>query len=54
VVPLAPGDAADIAVRRFLGTRAGRKVRYGTLLVNALELDRVPPALDLALAHVHG
>jgi hypothetical protein len=37
-------------LRRFLGTRAGRKVRYGSLLVDALELDRVPPALDLALA----
>jgi hypothetical protein len=41
-------------LRRFLGTRAGRKVRYGALLVDALELDRVPPALDLALAHVQG
>ncbi len=41
-------------LRRFLGTRAGRKVRYGTLLVDALELDRVPSALDLALARVHG
>jgi hypothetical protein len=26
-----------------------RKVRYGTLLVDALELDRVPPELDLAM-----
>ena len=26
----------------------------GALLVEALELDRVPPALDLALARVHG
>jgi hypothetical protein len=41
-------------LRRFLGTRAGRKVRYGALLVDALDLDRVPHALDLALAHVHG
>jgi hypothetical protein len=29
-------------------------VRYGALLVDALELDRVPQALDLALAHVRG
>ncbi|HEY9064728.1 MAG TPA: ATP-dependent endonuclease [Burkholderiaceae bacterium] len=36
-------------LRRFLGTRAGRKVRYGALLVDALDLDRVPRALDLAL-----
>jgi len=39
-------------LRRFLGTRAGRKVRYGTLLVDALDLDRVPPALDAVLAQV--
>ncbi len=39
-------------LHRFLGTRAGRKVRYGALLVDALELDRVPHALELALAHV--
>jgi len=41
-------------LRRFLGTRAGRKVRYGTLLVDALDLDRVPGALDGVLAHVRG
>jgi hypothetical protein len=29
-------------------------VRYGALLVDALELDRVPHALDRALAHVRG
>jgi hypothetical protein len=29
-------------------------VRYGSLLVDALELDHVPQALDLALARVHG
>jgi hypothetical protein len=28
-------------------------VRCGALLVDALELDRVPRALDLALAYVH-
>lgn len=37
-------------LRRFMGTRAGRKIRYGALLVDALALDRVPHALDLALA----
>jgi len=41
-------------LRRFLGTRAGRKVRYGALLVDALELDRVPPALDRTLARAGG
>jgi hypothetical protein len=38
-------------LRRFVGTRAGRKVRYGTSLVAALELDRVPqPLRDLVAA----
>ena len=41
-------------LRRFLGTRAGRKVRYGTVLVDALDLERVPLALDRVLAHVRG
>jgi hypothetical protein len=40
-------------LRRFMGTRSGRKVRYGALLVDALDLERVPGALDLALAAVH-
>jgi hypothetical protein len=52
--PAQRGRDLHAQLRRFLGTRAGRKVRYGALLVDALELDRVPHALDLALAHVHG
>ena len=39
-------------LHRFLGTRSGRKIRYGRLLVEALDLDRVPRPLDGALAHV--
>jgi hypothetical protein len=50
--PAQRGRDLHAQLRRFLGTRAGRKVRYGALLVDALELDRVPPALDLALARV--
>jgi hypothetical protein len=50
--PAQRGRELDAQLRRFLGTRAGRKVRYGTLLVDALDLDRVPPALELVLAHV--
>ncbi|KQY64297.1 MULTISPECIES: TOPRIM nucleotidyl transferase/hydrolase domain-containing protein [unclassified Nocardioides] len=35
-------------LRRFMGTRSGRKIRYGGLLVAALDLDRVPdPLADL-------
>lgn len=37
-------------VHRFLGTRSGRKIRYGRLLVEALDLTRVPRPLDAALA----
>ena len=32
-------------LRRFLGTRSTRKIRYGRLLVAALDLDRVPRPL---------
>lgn len=43
-------DAARL--RRFMGTRSGRKIHYGAVLVNALDLDRVPPPLDGLLAHI--
>ncbi|MER5811061.1 TOPRIM nucleotidyl transferase/hydrolase domain-containing protein [Streptomyces sp. NPDC002033] len=33
-------------LRRFLGTKKGRKIRYGRLLVEALEPGRVPAPLD--------
>jgi hypothetical protein len=52
--PAQRGRDLHAQLHRFLGTRAGRKVRYGALLVNALELDRVPRALDFALAYVRG
>ena len=38
-------------LRRFMGTRARRKIRYGALLTNALDLRCVPRALDAVLAH---
>jgi hypothetical protein len=41
----------DAQLRRFLGTRAGRKVRYGSLLIDAIDLARVPRALELVIAH---
>jgi len=37
-------------VRRFLGSGAGRKLRYASLLVRALDLDRQPPPLRGVLA----
>ncbi|MDX3588965.1 ATP-dependent endonuclease [Streptomyces europaeiscabiei] len=33
-------------LRRFLGTKKGRKIRYGRLLVEALAPDQVPAPLD--------
>lgn len=33
-------------LRRFLGTKKGRKIRYGHVLVEALDPDRVPAPLD--------
>ena len=39
-------------LRRFMGTRGGRKHYYAPVLVNALELDAVPAPLDKLLAHL--
>jgi hypothetical protein len=52
--PAQRGRDLHAQLRRFLGTRAGRKVRYGALLVDALDLERVPPALDRVLADALG
>jgi len=38
-------------LHRFMGTRARRKVRYGALLADAVNLDHVPRALDRVIAH---
>jgi hypothetical protein len=42
----------EAQLRRFIGTRSGRKARYARLLVEALDLDHVPRPLDGVLAHV--
>lgn len=39
-------------LRRFMGSGGSRKIRYARLLVEALDLTRVPRPLDLLLAHV--
>jgi len=49
--PAQRGRGAHAHLRRFMGTRARRKIRYGSLLVEALPLDRVPRALDLVLTY---
>ncbi|MFJ5549176.1 TOPRIM nucleotidyl transferase/hydrolase domain-containing protein [Streptomyces sp. NPDC093225] len=44
--PAQQGRTVQRQLRRFLGTTSGRKIRYGRVLVDALDLDRVPAPLD--------
>lgn len=44
--------SAEEQLRRFLGTHSGRKIQSAALLVDALDLARVPRPLDRVLAHV--
>ncbi|GAA3496487.1 hypothetical protein GCM10019016_035880 [Streptomyces prasinosporus] len=43
--PAQRGRTAQQQMRRFLGTKKGRKIRYGRVLVEALAPDRVPAPL---------
>jgi hypothetical protein len=49
--PAQRGKPRGEQLRRFMGTRGGRKIQYAPLLVDALDLARVPRPLDLVLAH---
>jgi hypothetical protein len=46
------GAPIEAQLRRFLGTRGGRKIHYASLLVGALDLGHVPRPLDGVLTHV--
>lgn len=46
------GRPAEEQLRRFMGSGGRRKARYARLLVEALDLDRMPRPLDGVLAHV--
>jgi hypothetical protein len=46
------GRPIEEQLRRFMGSGGRRKIRYARLLVEALDLDRVPRPLDGVLAHV--
>ncbi|MFB6563322.1 TOPRIM nucleotidyl transferase/hydrolase domain-containing protein [Streptomyces sp. NPDC056400] len=48
--PAQHGRPRQQQLRRFLGTKKGRKIRYGRLLVEALAPDRAPAPLDDLLA----
>ncbi len=50
--PAQRGKPAAALLRRFLGTRSGRKIHYGRVLVAAVELDRVPAPLERLLARI--
>ncbi|MFD3522583.1 TOPRIM nucleotidyl transferase/hydrolase domain-containing protein [Streptomyces sp. NPDC058653] len=46
--PAQQGRPAEQQLRRFLGTKKGRKIHYGRVLVEALGPDRIPaPLADL-------
>jgi hypothetical protein len=46
------GRSIEQQLRRFMGSRGGRKIRYARLLVDALDLTQVPRPLDRVLAHI--
>ncbi|GAA3310252.1 hypothetical protein GCM10020295_76840 [Streptomyces cinereospinus] len=48
--PAQRGRTPQQQVRRFLGTKKGRKIHYGRVLVEALGPDGVPAPLDGLLA----
>lgn len=50
--PAQRGRPIEAQLRRFMGTRSGRKEAYATYLVEALDLADVPRPLDLVLRHV--
>ncbi|MFI6685840.1 TOPRIM nucleotidyl transferase/hydrolase domain-containing protein [Streptomyces sp. NPDC050485] len=47
--PAQRGRTAQQQLRRFFGTKKGRKIHYGRALVEALDPDRVPAPLDALL-----
>jgi hypothetical protein len=46
------GRPVEDQLRRFIGTASGRKALADPLMVDALDLDRVPRPLDGVLSHV--
>ncbi|MFE0511072.1 TOPRIM nucleotidyl transferase/hydrolase domain-containing protein [Streptomyces sp. NPDC058964] len=48
--PAQQGRTSQQQLRRFLGTKKGRKIQYGRVLVEALDSNRVPAPLEDLLA----
>ncbi|MBI5720319.1 MAG: ATP-dependent endonuclease [Burkholderiales bacterium] len=49
--PAQKGRSLHAQLHRFMGTRARRKIRYGSLLTEAIDLALMPRALERVLAH---
>ncbi len=45
------GGTSEQQLRRFFGTKSGRKAKYARLLVEALDLDRIPRPLTGVLGY---
>ena len=52
VQPAQHDRSVDAHLRRFMGTRAGRKIRYGALLAAALDLGNIPSPLSQLLSRL--
>jgi hypothetical protein len=50
--PAWQGRTVEEQLRRFFGTHKGRKIQSAPLLIDALDLTRVPRPLDRVIAHV--
>jgi hypothetical protein len=46
------GRPVEEQLRRFIGAKSGRKARYGRLLIEAVEMDRIPEPLRRVFDHV--
>ena len=46
------GEPMDRQFHRFTGIKSGRKIRYGRVLVEALDLTRIPRPLEGVLASI--
>jgi Overcoming lysogenization defect protein-like, TOPRIM domain len=51
--PAQRGRTRQAQLRRFMGTRSGRKAQYARLLTGALDPTRVPRPLDRVLSYVN-
>ena len=50
--PAQQGRAIEAQLRRFMGTKSGRKIRYARALVDVLDPARLPRPFDRLLRHV--